>query len=203
MSDTVIKYNIFINNIKQISVKETNALQAIGVNQINSRCTTITFEGGQDNAPITDINVGFTTVQFPGWLTIIDSDDGGSGNFANEPSPITTAYWLSQEGFDDSYREIIFTNPVCQVEVFYASSVPVTLNAYDENNILVGSVNGNINVGTGGGGDPTGNFDKFDPLAINLTSNVIKRIRIIALANQIGIDDLTICRCARGLLVEI
>ena len=70
----------------------------------------LTFEGLQNQEPILNYyNAGlggFGSGPGPAWgiifgaesLALIDADDGGDGNFANEPSPKTTAYFLTGPG---------------------------------------------------------------------------------------------------------
>jgi len=71
-----------------------------------------------------------------------------------------------------------------------------------KNNELLGTVSGNANWNQGPGGDPCGCFNKWDPLCLTFDCNVIKRIRICGRANQTLIDNLTICVCCRGLVVN-
>jgi len=190
------------NTNPQITVSKPVSFQIMQVNQTSSNCSTITFEGVGNLSPISDMDLGFTTVQFPGWLGLIDDDDGGSGNIAFEPSPSTTAFWLSDPTFNDAYRDIVFIKAVCKVELFYASYYNVNLSAYDENDVLLGSINGPINWNQGPGGDPNGSYNKWDPLVITISSNQIRRIRFTGLANFSVIDNLSVCICPRGLIVE-
>ena len=85
-------------------------------------CRLITFEGVGNNEEIPPIE-GITT---PLWLGLIDADDGGTGDFANEPSPSTVAYWFDED--ESTEREILFDPPVSQVSLFYASFVETELN---------------------------------------------------------------------------
>ncbi len=186
----------------EITINKLDRFQVMQINQANGNCSTITFEGADDLSPISDINLGFTVVQFPGWLGLIDSDEGGSGNIAFEPSLSTTAFWLSDLAFNIAYRDIVFTEPVCKVELFYASFYDVNLSAYDENNVLLGSINGLANWNQGPGGDPSGDYNKWDPLVITLDSNQISRVRFTGYANFSVIDNLSICVCSRGLIIE-
>ena len=95
----------------------------------NDNCALIDFEGLADNAPI-GVIAGPVTVTFgTSWLSLIDADDGGGGNFANEPSSYTAAYFL-----DTNDISITLNPPVQFVSFFYtasAVSLPVTLTAYD------------------------------------------------------------------------
>lgn len=165
----------------------------------SENCALITFEGGGSLTPIPDVDVGFTVVQFPGWITTIDSEAGGVAQTANEPSPETSAAFVGAPNF----RDIIFSNPVSNIKLFYASVQSVTIEAYDENNNLLGSDSGAANAGTGVNppGD-AGVFNKFDELSITIGTNDIFRLRVIAKENDTAIDNLIICIEGRGLLVE-
>ncbi|GIM28039.1 hypothetical protein CPJCM30710_07050 [Clostridium polyendosporum] len=170
-------------------INQTRAADSIEVIYLNKECAKITFEGGGQGTPIPDVNVGFSTVQFPAWLTLT------SGNYSNEPSPVTIAFWLSQSGYPNNYREIIFTNPIASVSLFYASAYNVTLEAYDQSNNLIASTAGPANYNNG--------YTQWDPLSIDRGNNIIKKVRVIGLLpGYTGIDDLTICRVCRGLLLE-
>lgn len=156
-------------------------------NEPGESCTLISYEGLGDNTPIPV----FDGITSPGWLSLIDVDAGGSGNFANEPSPSTTAYWL---GGNSSSRDINFEEPVAKVSFFYASFVNVSLKAYDENGNLIDSATGAANFAQGVGGDPNGSYDKFDPITVSTDSNLIVKVTVSGNVNQTGIDDLTVCR---------
>ena len=54
------------------------------------------YNGGTGSMGSSGTNYG---VQFTsGALGLIDADAGGTGNFANEPSPNTVAFWLTTGG---------------------------------------------------------------------------------------------------------
>jgi hypothetical protein len=149
------------------------------------QCTVIDFEGVGNLAAIPV----FDGISSPGWLGIIDADAGGSGNFAQEPSPQTIAFWL---GGNPGSRDIVMTNKASKVEFFYASFVSVTMQALDEaGNVLATSVGApNFNQGTG---DPTGQFNRWDPLSVEADGNKIKTVRVTGNTNQTGIDNLKVC----------
>jgi hypothetical protein len=159
-------------------------------------CTTITFEGVGDLSPIPE----FDGITSPGWLGLIDFDAGGSGNFAFEPSPETVAFWL---GGDSGSRDIAFTSPAAKVEFLYASAVTVQIQAFDESGNFLTSAVGPPNFNQGPGGDPTGDFNKWDPLGVMVTGNKISRIRVFGNVNQTGIDNLKVCRSISIHSVEV
>ena len=135
----------------------------------------LTFEGLKDIENILDFYNGGTGslgssgpnygVSFgPSALAIIDSDAGGGGNFANEPSPDTIAFWLSgaslvmnvAAGFDTGFS------------FFYSSSTAATITVYDGLN-ATGNVLGQLNLiaqyrDNNCTGDPFGAFCNWSPI---------------------------------------
>ncbi|KQW96704.1 hypothetical protein ASC94_07690 [Massilia sp. Root418] len=149
------------------------------------QCTVITFEGVGDLAPIPV----FDGISSPGWLGIIDADAGGTGNFAQEPSPQTIAFWL---GGDPGSRDIVMANKASKVEFYYASYVGVTMQALDEAGNVLATATGGPNY-RGGSGDPNGDFNRWDPLSVEADGNKIKTVRVTGNTNQTGIDNLKVC----------
>lgn len=149
------------------------------------QCTTIDFEGVGNLAAIPD----FDGISSPGWLGIIDADAGGSGNFAQEPTPETIAFWL---GGDPGSRDIVMSNKASKLEFYYASSVTVTMQALDEAGVVLATSVGapNFNLGTG---DPTGQYNRWDPLKVEVQGNTIKTVRVTGNTNNTGIDNLKVC----------
>lgn len=181
-------YNNVLMPITDASFKIRGAaeVKSIEVIKYSMDCATITFEGGGDITLMPDINVGFTTVSFPSWLTLRSSSAGGSGNFSNEPSPHTVAFWLQSQNVDDTKREILFSYPVNNVEFFYASTVLVKLEAFDIAGRLIISVNGPAN--------SDGTYSKWDSISISQDENIISKVVITGLQNNTAIDNLTLCR---------
>jgi hypothetical protein len=166
-------------------------------------CNLIDFEGLLDNAPIGlvpgPVNVTFGT----SWLSLIDGDDGGGGNFANEPSSYTAAYFL-----DTADISISLNPPVQFVEFFYtasAVSLPLTVTAFDAGGVQVdqagGSTVGTDFDGAQCGGDPTGNFCLWDVIQLTAASDNITSVVISGtVANQFGIDNLQFCTTEQDLV---
>ncbi len=100
-------------------------------------CTLITFEGAGDLAALP----AFDGITLPGWLSIIEDNAGGSGDFQNEPSPVTTAFWLS----GTTTQSIIPPVPASSVSFYYSSYYDVTLTAYDMNGNQVATATGPAN----------------------------------------------------------
>jgi hypothetical protein len=156
-------------------------------------CNLITFEGLGDNQVI-GVVPGPVTVTFGGsWLGLIDADNGGSGNFANEPSPYTIAYFL-----DTNDISISLSPSVQYLEFFYTAhpnSLPITVTAYDSGNNVVDSEVGNV-VGFDPNctGDPNGGYCAWGVITLTAASDNIAYITITGtVANAFGIDNLQFC----------
>ena len=169
---------------------------SIASGQISEDCLLITFEGLADDAPIPTI-VGDVTVTFgSSWRSIIDADAGGTGNFANEPTPDTAAYYLS----DDDVSIDVFP-PVQFVGLFFSASsrcVPITLTAFDAESQVIdtaqGETIGSQPSGASCAGDPTGDFCLWDAITLNSAADNIVRIEITGSPpGQIGFDNMHFC----------
>ena len=136
---------------------------------------------------------------------MIDADAGGTGNFANEPSPETIAFFLNTND------PIDFSVPVGFVEIHYVASsisLPVRMSAYPfpgcnggEIAFALGNTVGTSFNGAPCVGDPSGSFCLFDTMTID-TSPAPPGISSIciagAVANQFGFDDMTFCESQPG-----
>ena len=159
-------------------------------------CSLVDFEGVGDIQPVGTYNGPVRVTFGSSWLGVVDLDDGGNGNFANEPSPSTVAAFM-----DRNDLSIGLVPPVRLVEFSYVASrigVPVMLNAYDVNGNLVGTATGNTvghrDDGANCTGDPTGDFCLWDKITLVSTGNLITKIEIDgATAAQFGIDNLVVC----------
>ena len=131
---------------------------------------TITFEGvGNNHVVGTQSGVVFAA----GWYAV-DSDAGGTGSFANEPSPDTTASPGAGWGVpDQSLTRITLPNSSNQVSFYYTldTSLPTpsaTVCYFNENDILPGTKNMNIcgaqSCGNNCTGDPSGEFCSWQEL---------------------------------------
>lgn len=156
----------------------------------NTECVTSTFEGGGQAAEIHP-EIGFlipgSGMRFPGWLTIT------SGNFANNPSGITTAFWDLLTPLPENSREMTFDDPVASVNFFYAYQATagfptiITLEAFDAagNLVATASAPGNVVMNI---------FNVWDPLGVDVGQNMITKVRITGRRLNTVIDDFTACR---------
>jgi len=161
----------------------------------------LTFEGLQDQEQILDFYNGGTGslgssgpnlgISFgDSALALIDADAGGTGNFANEPSADTIAFFLTggnlimnvSAGFDTGFS------------FFYTSSQDGSVTVYDDvdggGNIL-GVVNFVTNFTDDNcTGDLTGGFFHYDAVGV-LFNGIAKSVSFAGGANQTGFDNIT------------
>jgi len=168
----------------------------IDTSGVPTDCSLIGFEGIPDNNAV-GTYFGPVVVQFgSSWLGLIDADAGGSGNFANEPSPETVAYFLDQNDIS-----ITLTPAVRFVQFRYvaaAQSLPITVAAYDSLGNLISSAAGSV-VGTSYDGancvgDPGGAFCLWDQISLVSGTADIRSVKISgAISNYFAIDNLYFC----------
>ena len=161
----------------------------------------LNFEGLQDMENILDFYNGGTGslgssgtnygVSFgPDALALIDADAGGNGNFANEPSPDTVAFWLTGSSLVMNYAAGFTTG----FSFFYTSSTVATVSIYDDLN-GAGNLLGQINLlaqhtANGCTGDPNGTFCNWDAIGVAFAGTA-KSVDFSGTANQIGYDEIT------------
>jgi len=162
---------------------------------------TLTFEGLQNNEDILEFYNGGTGslgssgpnlgVSFAsGALALIDADAGGSGNFANEPSADTIAFWNTGTGLLMNVAGG-FTSGF---SFFYTSATAATVNVYDGLNgtgNLLGSINliaqHNANNCTG---DPSGTFCNWDAGGVAFAGTALS-VDFGGTGGQTGYDNIT------------
>ncbi len=152
---------------------------------------TITFEGIPDNTPVgTQSGVAFASA----WNAVVDADAGGSGNFANEPSPDTAA--LPVGAVTQNQTRITLPEVTNEVNFYYtlntlaASSVAVYF--YDKNGGLLGTkqmdVCGATLCGNNCTGDPNGSFCSWVPLTATYSGIQYVEFQLAGLGSW-GIDN--------------
>ncbi len=166
---------------------------------VNAEVIVLDFEGVGDQANINEFynggtdSVGNSGVDYDisfgsNTLGIIDSDAGGSGNFANEPSADTIMFFLSgtavlnyMPGFETGFS------------FFYSSSTVASVFVYDgldATGNLLATLDLNAQFSDNCNGDPNGDFCNWT--AIGATFNGVARsIDFGGTVNQIGYDDIT------------
>jgi hypothetical protein len=132
-------------------------------------------------------------------LALVDSDEGGSGFIANEPSGKTVLYFRNHlEPYvtvDAGFLGLSFQ---------YSSGAAMTLTLYDGANGS-GAVLATVGVPTTGlctlrfpaCGDPTGTFGRWFPLSVPPLPGVARSFRFSGGESLAGIDDMVISLCTQ------
>jgi hypothetical protein len=164
---------------------------------------TLDFEGLQDQEQVLEFYNGGTGslgssgpdygVSFsPEALALIDQDAGGSGNFANEPSPDTDVFFL--EG--SSVVMNVAAGFTTGFSFFYSSSASATVVLYDGLNAtgnVVAQVELVAQFDVNCSGDPTGDFCNYTPIGVPF-SGTVRSVDFGGTANQVGFDNITFGR---------
>jgi hypothetical protein len=171
----------------------------------SSAVIVLTFEGVGDLNPVgefynggggPDYGVSFS----PETLALVDSDAGGNGSFANEPSPSTVMFFLEADeailniaaGFRRGFS------------FFYSAAEAGSVRVYSGVN-GTGSLLGNLDLvpqfDAGCAGDPTGDYCNWTPVGV-LFAGVARSIDFGGAANFIGFDDITFGSDKPGVVPE-
>lgn len=145
------------------------------------------YNGGTDSQGNSGTNYG---IQFGvNALSLIDSDAGGTGNFAYEPSPDTIMFFLSGSailnyvpGFDTGFS------------FYYSSSTAAAVNVYDgldASGTLLGSINLTAQYNDNCTGDPHGGFCNWTPIGVSF-SGMAHSIDFGGTVNNTGYDNITL-----------
>ncbi len=145
------------------------------------------YNGGTDGAGNSGVNYGVALSSDA--LGVIDSDQGGTGNIANEPSGKTVLFFLSNSavmnyaaGFDTGFS------------FFYSANGAASVNVYsglDKTGSLLGSITLASNYNAGGCvGDPSGQYCHWDPVGVAF-NGIAKSIDFGGGANFVAYDNVT------------
>ena len=174
-------------------------------------CTLEDFEGPNQGDPIGTAFGPVNIVFGQSWKALIDANaPGGSGNFANEPSPSTTGYLRP----DMSDIQITFSQGVKSVEFWYSAigvgfpsgipgdgALPLQVSAFNESGGLVRRLllteGGTIwDEGVDCDGDPHGQFCHWEQASLSSTTSNIHSLEILPLGpawKDFLIDDFQVC----------
>ena len=160
-------------------------------------CLTLDFEGIADVTQVGTL-VGPVTAAFgTSWYAIVDVDDGGSGDFANEPSSMTAATQM-----DLSDVDIVLDQPVTSVSLSYSAAsetLPLTLLGLDGDGTTVVSAEGTTVgfdlFGSLCTGDPNGSYCAWDVLEVSTAEPLIHAVRLTGVGSAMlfSIDNMVLC----------
>lgn len=150
--------------------------------------TVLTFEGIGNLNPVGSF-YGPDYEFSPDTLAIVDSDAGGSGNIANEPSGDTVMFFLNSNNAILNVTNGFTTG----FSFFYSSSTSALVNVYDGLD-GTGNLLGSINVGgqfdDGCVGDPNGQFCNWTNAGVAFAGTAYS-IDFGGTANQTAYDNIT------------
>jgi hypothetical protein len=146
------------------------------------------FEGIASGTPVGNYYAP-NYVFSPATLALVDADSGGTGNFANEPSPNTVMFFL------DANNAILnavngFTTGF---SFFYTSSTAATINVYDGLN-ATGNILASLDLvaqhTSNCTGDPSGTFCNWSAIGVEFAGTAYS-IDFGGTANQTAYDNIT------------
>ena len=185
---------------KKSLMKSAAALCLVaGTSSAMASTIVLDFEGAGDYASVLDFYNGGTDsqgnsganygIQFgANSLALVDSDAGGNGNFANEPSANTILFFLTGSAVLN-YAPGFTTG----FSFFYTSSTAASVNVYDGLNAtgnLLGTILLNAQYSDNCVGDPNGGFCNWTNAGVAF-SGLAKSIDFGGTVNQIGFDNIT------------
>ncbi|GGE16275.1 hypothetical protein GCM10011529_23330 [Polymorphobacter glacialis] len=165
------------------------AALAMGASAASAAVITLDFEGIGNQNPVGNFYAGQGIVFSADTLALVDADDGGSGNFGNEPSPNTIMFFLNANNAILNYADGFTTG----FSFFYTSSTAAAVSVWDGINgtgNLLGTLNLLAQYTDGCTGDPSGTFCNFSAIGIDFAGTA-RSINFGGTANQTGFDDIT------------
>ncbi|MGA9828003.1 MAG: hypothetical protein WBQ57_06660, partial [Rhodanobacteraceae bacterium] len=142
--------------------------------------------GGSGSGPGANYGVSFSTNS----LALIDSDDGGSGNFGGEPSPDTILFFLSGGAATMNVPGGFTTG----FSFFYSAiNNPGVIRVYDGLN-ATGNLLATLDLPltpAGGAPDPTGDFSPLVPIGVTFAGTAMS-VDFGGTVNQVGFDNITL-----------
>lgn len=145
------------------------------------------YNGGTDSLGNSGTNYGVT---FSGaTLSLIDADAGGTGNFANEPSPSTVMFFLDANNAVLNYAAGFQTG----FSFYYSSSTAATVDVWDglgATGNLLASISLTAQGFSNCVGDPSGQFCNWTPVGVAFAGTALS-IDFGGTANQTGFDNIT------------
>lgn len=172
------------------SVRAAVAALALGaVGMASADVLTLTFEGIADGAPVGDFYAAQGISFSSDTLALIDSDAGGSGNFANEPSADTVMFFLEASNSILNYSAGFKTG----FSFYYSSSVAATVDVFDGldgggNNL--GSISLDPQYNSDCTGDPEGEYCHWTAAGVSFLGTA-RSISFAGAANFTAFDNIT------------
>lgn len=151
--------------------------------------------GGNGSGPGSNFGVSFSTNA----LALIDTDNGGAGNFANEPSASTIVFFQLggsvvmnvPAGFINGFS-FFYTSIISAGTVFVYDGLNAAGNQLTSLNLVA--------LGTDPlGGDPSGSFNRWQAVGVTF-AGIARSVDFGGAAGAIGFDDITLGSAVPGVL---
>jgi hypothetical protein len=160
----------------------------------SSAIIVLTFEGVGDLNPVGEFYAGDGGPDYgisfsPETLALVDSDEGGNGNFANEPSASTVMFFLEADEAILNVAEGFTTG----FSFFYSAAEAGTVSVYDGLNgagALLASLDLVAQYDERCVGDPTGAYCNWTAIGVAFAGTA-RSIDFGGAANFIGFDNIT------------
>lgn len=149
----------------------------------------LNFEGIGNNTSVGNFYAAQGVTFSPSTLALVDSDAGGSGNFANEPSANTIMFFTNANNAILNFGAGFTTG----FSFFYTSSSAAIVKVYDGINgmgTLLASLNLSAQFSSNCAGDPSGGYCNWTPVGVNF-AGLAKSIDFGGAAGATGFDDIT------------
>lgn len=153
------------------------------------------YNGGTDSSGNSGVNYGinFTAAS----LGLIDSDAGGAGNFANEPSASTIAFFDNGSAATMNVAAGFTTGFSFFYSAFSNASVTV-YSGLNSTGTVLATLNLSTNFNNGGCvGDPTGAACHWDAVGVTFAGTAMS-VDFGGVANQAGFDNITLGSATPG-----
>ena len=171
----------------------------------SSAVIVLTFEGVGDLNPVGEFYAGDGGPDYgisfsPDTLALVDSDEGGNGNFANEPSASTVMFFLEA---DEAILNVAagFTTGF---SFFYSAAEAGTVRVYEGLN-ATGGLLANLDLAAQFEdrcvGDPTGAYCNWTAIGVAF-GGTARSIDFGGAANFIGFDNITFGSDKPGVVPE-
>ena len=185
-------------NIMNISMKKMAAVLALSSAAVAAQAAPILldFEGVGDFNAVGNFYAAQGITFSPDTLALVDSDAGGSGSFANEPSADTVMFFTNANNAILNVAAVLST----EFSFFYSSSTAATVRVYDGLN-GAGNVLGSLNLvsqfGDLCGGDPTGLFCNWSNVSLTF-AGIARSVDFGGAASQTGFDNISLGGASPG-----
>jgi hypothetical protein len=175
-------------------VRAMAAAAVVAAGPASAAVITLDFEGIGNLNPVGNFYNGGAGTNYgisfsPATLAIVDSDAGGTGNIANEPSASTVMFFLDANSAVLSYAAGFADG----FSFFYSSDVATTVSVYaslDGTGTPLATLNLSRQADLNCSGDPNGQFCNWTAVGA-MFDGTARSINFAGAANSVAFDNIT------------